>query len=160
MATQTLQSFMPPNLGVVGPVCRQGNEDRFIMVHDFVHAPTHYSIFDTYYPQVLDNYYVDDWISQVYGPERTKQPKDWEVHHHLRAVGTRYKATYHQDKILPSLVEDGSELVTKTLRNLYGLDVNDQKRRDKLRILGTQTIVSVDGPMRELHLSSMRSNGQ
>ena len=158
IAAQTLASFSPPNLGVVGPTCKQGNEERFIMVHDCVHAPTHYSIFDTYYPQILDNYYVDDWISSVYGMGRTKQPKEWEVHHHLLAVGTRYAATYHQDKLLPALVKGGKKLVEKAIRyrkkkDWYTVDERRAKQKHEQRVLGTDTIVHVNGPMESLHLT-------
>ncbi len=64
-ATSALKSFSPPNVGVVGPICKQGNKG--IMTHDMVYAPTHLSIFGTYYPKEFDNYYVDDWITRVYG---------------------------------------------------------------------------------------------
>ncbi|KAL7537911.1 hypothetical protein ACHAXR_008152 [Thalassiosira sp. AJA248-18] len=159
VATKSLQSLSPPLLGVVGPTCNQGNQD--IMVHDFVHVPTHLSIFDTYYPEVLDNYYVDDWITHVYGSRRTKQPKDWEVVHHLKTFWTRYEPTFHQDKLLPSLIKKGSKLVDKAIRKKkelywYGGGEKRERRRDELQVLGTETITSVDGPMQEVHLSLMR----
>ena len=38
---------------------------RFMITHDFVHK-THLRIFDTYYPPVLSDWWMDDWISHVY----------------------------------------------------------------------------------------------
>ena len=164
VATKALQSFSPPNVGVVGPTCHQGNLD--IMTHDFVHAPTHYSIFDTYYPQVFDNYYVDDWITHVYGEKRTRKLKDWEVEHHLTTFWTRYKPTFHQDKLLDQLVKEGRESVEKIILKKKRLDMNGidggspsiplETQRDALRVLGTKTIERVDGPMQEVHWSFMR----
>ena len=35
-----------------------------ILTHDFVHR-THKHIFQTYYPVVLTDWWMDDWISKV-----------------------------------------------------------------------------------------------
>ncbi|MDP1603027.1 MAG: hypothetical protein Q8M03_07150, partial [Legionella sp.] len=59
----TLLSFNPPNLGVVGPLCRQGN--TAILTHDFVHS-THIDIFGYYYPVQLTDWWLDDWITKIY----------------------------------------------------------------------------------------------
>ena len=63
LAVSALSGLSPPNLGVVGPVCAQGNQA--ILTHDFVHV-THWRIFGYYYPPVLDNWWIDDWITRVY----------------------------------------------------------------------------------------------
>ena len=61
-----LNSFGPP-YGVVGP---NGGLPR-ILTHDFVHR-THMDIFDkAYYPTPLVDWYMDDWVSHVYGSKRT-----------------------------------------------------------------------------------------
>lgn len=160
-ATNALTSFSPPNVGVVGPTCSQGNQN--IMTHDMVHAPSHLSIFDTYYPKEFDNYYVDDWMTHVYGKERTRQLDDWEVVHHYQvfwqwSVSQRYKPTYHQDKLLDNLVMEGTKKLESALSEMERLNmdgvISDGDRmiqRDKLRVLGTAALDRVDGPMREMH---------
>jgi hypothetical protein len=45
-----LQSYIPKNIGVVGPTCFEGNVG--ILTHDMVHR-THLEIFDFYYPRFL-----------------------------------------------------------------------------------------------------------
>jgi hypothetical protein len=164
-ATNALKSFSPPFVGVVGPTCKQGNQK--IMTHDMVHAPTHISIFDTYYPKEFDNYYVDDWISHVYGKERTRQLKDWEVEHHYQvfwqwSVSQRYKPTYKQDELLDNLVMEGAKKLERFLSEIERLNTNgmlsdgyNMIRRAKHQILGTTAIERVDGPMRQKHLSMM-----
>ena len=82
-----LQNMKPPNVGVVAPVCNQGN--THIFTHDMVHR-THIDIFGFYYPPVFKNWYVDDWITKVYEPGRSKRIMDWEVHHFANE-GTRYE---------------------------------------------------------------------
>ncbi|EJK78038.1 hypothetical protein THAOC_00083, partial [Thalassiosira oceanica] len=143
VATEALRSFSPPNVGVVGPTCRQGNID--IMTHDFVHAPTHISIFGAYYPEVFDNYYLDDWITRVYGTARTRLLANFEVVHHLETFWTRYKATFDQDKLLDEQVAKGGQAVDSYLR--------EKKTAKQRRVLGTDTVEKVDGSgrMGQLH---------
>jgi len=89
-AMQVLQSFEPPNVGVVGPTCEEGNTK--ILTHDMVHK-THMDIFcNEYYPDIFDNWFLDDWISTVYGKKRTKKMESWTMKHHVDHHGTRYKA--------------------------------------------------------------------
>ena len=64
-AVDALTGFDPPNLGVAGPICPEGN--TLIMTHDFVHR-THLAIFAPfYYPPIFSDWWMDDWISHVYG---------------------------------------------------------------------------------------------
>lgn len=87
VAIASLLSFSPPNLGVVGPICDQGNTN--IMTHDMTHR-THMDVFDlNYYPPEFGNWFVDNWISTVYGSTRTAKLGNWHVHHH--AEMTRYQ---------------------------------------------------------------------
>lgn len=102
-----LAAFSPPNVGVVGPTCHQGNTD--IMTHDMVHR-THLRIFDTYYPAVFHNWYVDDWISTVYGPARTRKLASWVVHHHVQ-LGTRYTPATRDSAQLRPAVAAGAALI-------------------------------------------------
>ena len=76
------------NVGTVGPACRQGN--RKILTHDFTHRK-HMDIFEgTYYPPELSDWWMDDWISGVYGPDRTLRADVVEVVHHTGKHGQRY----------------------------------------------------------------------
>eukprot|EP01043_Picozoa_sp_COSAG02_P062859 COSAG02_NODE_8777_length_2449_cov_2.151489_1_plen_407_part_00 len=61
--THALQSFDPPNVGVVGPADDVNNR---ILTYDFVHR-THWEIFGFQYPRFLRNWWCDDWITYVYG---------------------------------------------------------------------------------------------
>ena len=45
MAVRTLRGYAPPNVGVVGPRCDEGNTK--ILTHDFVHR-SHLEIFAHY----------------------------------------------------------------------------------------------------------------
>ena len=46
----TLAALQPPNVGVVGPSCDQGNLE--ILTHDFTHR-VHMEVFGDYYPPPL-----------------------------------------------------------------------------------------------------------
>lgn len=93
----TLAAYSPPNVGVLGPTCHEGNTR--ILTHDMVHR-THMAIFKhEYYPHVFENWYLDDWISNVYGPSRTTIHKAWEVKHHTQHHGTRYNVVGTKNKL-------------------------------------------------------------
>ena len=143
VATEALRSFSPPNVGVVGPSCKQGNPE--IMTHDFVHAPTHLSIFSTYYPGVFNNFFLDDWISTVYGTTRTKQLADFEVVHHIRSFGTRYKWTWNDRGFVKEAILKGGLAIDSYLR--------EKKPAEHRQVLGTDTVEKVDGSgqMGQLH---------
>jgi hypothetical protein len=51
------------NIGAVGP--KDENNGHGILTQSFVHI-THLSIFGRYYPKELKNWFIDDWISEVY----------------------------------------------------------------------------------------------
>ena len=152
LSVRALRSYDPPNVGVVGPTCREGNAD--ILTHDMVHAPSHYAVFDTYYPEVFDNYYVDDWMTRVYGEERTTVLKDWQVMHHLYTYGTRYRPSFGQDKYLNDTVQEGRKRIESFLlrkNTEWGED-----RGEGRRVLGTDALERVDGPMERLHSTLLR----
>lgn len=78
-------------VGVLGPSCAQGNTQ--ILTHDFVHR-THMEIFNKiYYPVELVDWFLDNWISAVYGCNNTLQSTSVSVTHHTGAHGQRYMAT-------------------------------------------------------------------
>ena len=55
-----LQRYNPPNVGVAGPWCKDGN--TAILTHDFVHR-THVDIYGFYYPRIFTDWFADDWIT-------------------------------------------------------------------------------------------------
>ena len=83
-----LAAFDPPNLGVVGPTCKQGN--TAILTYDYVHR-THFEIFNYHYPPILKNWWCDNWVTEVYGRKRTKKLASQEVSHLVVDTGTRYE---------------------------------------------------------------------
>jgi hypothetical protein len=101
-----VNSFQPP-YGVVGP---WGGLDR-ILTHDFVHR-THLDIFQgVYYPHELVDWYMDDWVSHVYGKERTIKAKEFVVEHHTFHHGQRYKVNRGNERLLKPLIRKGREKI-------------------------------------------------
>lgn len=84
---ETLTEMGPP-YGVVGPACAQGA--THILVVDFVHR-THHEIFPWHYPPSLMAWWMDNWVSQVYGRKRTKRVRAAKITHLVNVHGTRYK---------------------------------------------------------------------
>ena len=107
-----LAAYDPPNLGVVGPDCREGN--TAIMTHDMVHR-THLDVFDTYYPEVFSAWWVDDWISKVYGARTTKM-MDWRVRHHTHKHGRRYEVQHQEKQLLKGELEKGEKRILEWLQ--------------------------------------------
>ena len=123
LAIQKLQSFSPPNVGVVGPSCKgDASSDREILTHDMTYLPYHLAIFGTYYPSIFDNYYIDDWISRVYGIVRTKRLGEWEVVHDIQAFGTRYRPSFSQDQYLEGEIAKGKVRVQKFVAEMIGAE--------------------------------------
>lgn len=100
-AVTTLKEFNPVNVGVVGPYFEEGNTE--ILTHDMVHR-THLDIFQEYYPVEFDNWWIDDWISQIYGENNTRKLRGWRVFHHVNEYGQRYEVNKSQADLLPALV--------------------------------------------------------
>ena len=142
---QRLWNYNPPNVGVIGPTCHEGNKE--ILTHDMVHR-THLDIFADYYPDQFDNWYIDDWISKVYGPARTTKLASWEVHHHIGKHGTRYRIRYSQQKLLSAMLERGRQRI-----NDFLLLHNNQTSRDPNtnKVLGTNRVAFVSGPIENFH---------
>lgn len=108
-----LRNFSPPLRGVVGPTCNQGN--TAILTHDFVHRG-HLDIFPTHYPEELTDWWLDDWISAVYGEQNTRKLPEVVVVHHV--LDTRYEVKWGSERLLKSLVEEGR-------RRIEGVRGND-----------------------------------
>jgi hypothetical protein len=110
--THALARMVPPNVGVSGPLCEQGNLD--ILTHHMTHR-THLDLFDYYYPRALVDWFSDDYISFVYGPQRSTMVRGAPVAHR-NPHGTRYVATMSaKDKLRPA-INEGYKLVAKWLK--------------------------------------------
>ena len=120
LTSRTLSSpnkEMSPPYGVVGPACKQGNVE--ILTHDFTHR-THMEIFNkTYYPPELIDWWMDDWISRVYGSGRTKQLAAVEVLHHTGTHGQRYDGTVDNELHLGRLIMEGKAQITKYMEGAH-----------------------------------------
>ena len=108
-------------IGVVGPLCKQGN--IFILTHDFVHR-THLDIFEmNYYPPDLTDWWLDDWITRVYGSTRSTRLDIVEVVHHNTAHKRRYNVDHTKKTHLDTLITDGQVKIKKYMaRNDMSLD--------------------------------------
>ena len=83
----TLASYNPPNVGVVGPKHVGGNE--VILTYDFVHR-THVDVFGFYYPRIFTDWFADDWVTGVYAPGRVKKLDAISLLHTMN-LGQRYQ---------------------------------------------------------------------
>jgi rhamnogalacturonan II specific xylosyltransferase len=70
LGINALRNFHPPNVGVVSPTCKS----NLLRTHYMVHLRTHMSIFN--------NTHREDWITRVYGAQRTLEMSAWRVDHH------------------------------------------------------------------------------
>mmetsp|Transcript_32675 Transcript_32675/g.81336 ORF Transcript_32675/g.81336 Transcript_32675/m.81336 type:complete len:225 (+) Transcript_32675:2-676(+) len=109
---ELLLGFQPPNLGVVGPICNEGNTK--ILTHDFVHR-THLEIFDFYYPPILCDWWMDDWITRVYGAHRMRKGP-WMVQHLVNIHGTRYEVDFSHGNRLDAELRFGEQLIAQWLQ--------------------------------------------
>jgi hypothetical protein len=113
MAVEQLAKYQPQNVGVVGPTVRQGNTN--ILVFDFVHR-LHLDIFDTYYPAQLSNWWIDDWITQIYRPNNMKKLPLWRMNHVMKH-GQRYSVNGAEKKLLSGLVKGGKKSISEYKAN-------------------------------------------
>ena len=109
---RALQAFDPPLRGVVGPTCNEGNTR--ILTHDFVHRG-HLDIFETHYPPELTDWWLDDWITSVYGPSNTKKLTEVVVRHHV--IVTRYEVQWQSERLLAPLLAQGKQTLIQNLTN-------------------------------------------
>jgi len=86
------------------------------LTHDFTHR-THLEIFDgAYYPPELTDWFLDNWISRVYGSARSKQLANVEVFHHMKTHGTRYNITYGAGQLLENLLQQGRQKIVAFMK--------------------------------------------
>lgn len=107
--TAALAAMNPPNVGVVGPLCHEGNTN--ILTHDMTHK-THMDIFNgQYYAAEFSAWWIDDWISRVYEPDRKMVMRHWVVKHHVDVHGTRYTVQRRESGLLERAVKRGKREV-------------------------------------------------
>lgn len=63
------------NIGVAGPL---DTNNPNLLTQSFVHK-THMNIFGFYYPHEFTNWHCDNWIQEVYKPDRMKKLKEVSV---------------------------------------------------------------------------------
>jgi len=102
--------------GVAGPlVCNQGGNVK-ILTHDFTHR-THMEIFKGwYYPAELVDWWMDTWVSRVYGSRRTALVQHVLVGHRTKEHGRRYTVNHKNRELLEPLVELGKSQISAFMR--------------------------------------------
>jgi len=90
------------NFGVTGP--RDTNQARSILTQSFVHH-SHLQIFETYYPPKIENWYIDDWITEVY---QSRPDDNFKVHN--SGGPPRYKIRDDKSVFLKCLMESKKKL--------------------------------------------------
>jgi hypothetical protein len=114
----TLFGFIPANVGVVGPTLIYANKKKkdrnHVLIHDMVHR-THLDIFGFYCSPVFENCWADDWISEIYKPNRSTKITDWTVRHD-RIHGTRYTVSMELYQYFHSIKEQDKLLIENYLR--------------------------------------------
>eukprot|EP00978_Attheya_sp_CCMP212_P003940 scaffold8419_cov62-Attheya_sp.AAC.3 len=112
-----LLGYPTANVGVVGPSCAMNLR---ILTHDMVHR-SHMDIFHlNYYPSTFHNWYLDDWISCVYGlKHRTLALPKWTVEHATESHGTRYKVYDAGKNALFRELRAGKTLIDSHLNKLH-----------------------------------------
>lgn len=99
-------------MGVVGPLHKGGNEA--ILTYDFVHR-THIDVFGYYYPRVFTDWWADNWMSMVYGADRTlKVPGVRLVH--TDEAGQRYEVKHSNEKYLKEEIEEDRIILNRLIR--------------------------------------------
>ena len=75
-----LQNMKISNVGVLGPLTYNDRPDIF--THDMT-SRTHLEIFNgKYYPTVFSDWYIDDWISSIYGKDLGIRVQNFHILHH------------------------------------------------------------------------------
>jgi len=112
--TSALRALGPP-YGVSGP--RSSWQHRDVLIHDMTHR-THLDIFGhSYYDPYFPDWWLDDWISRVYGVHRTVHLSHVRVYHHTGSHGTRYQVTKILEDALPYVVRNGSQKIVNFMKN-------------------------------------------
>lgn len=113
-----------PHCGIVFACCSR------ILTHDFTDR-VHMEIFPSYYPAALSDWWMDDWISRVYGRKRTRKLLTVTVGHTL-THGTRYRVDRSHGKLLDSEIRKGRHRIHQFMvKHEYPQAVMDQFLHDR-----------------------------
>jgi hypothetical protein len=124
--------------GVVGP-----SEVYFhnrILTHDFVHR-LHFEIFHhNYYPVELTDWWMDDWITRVYGKNRTVLMTSVWIKHHIYDRRHRYTVDKTHLSLLPPAIQKGKQQLQDYVRK-----IGDKQKVDEFMI-GSDDLVPSPHP--------------
>mmetsp|Transcript_59573 Transcript_59573/g.145996 ORF Transcript_59573/g.145996 Transcript_59573/m.145996 type:complete len:238 (-) Transcript_59573:401-1114(-) len=149
-------------VGVVGP---KDLRNREILTHDMVHR-THLKIFDLYYPQQFENWWIDDWMTRVYGDGRTKILGNWTVINHNEGNGNRRRRyngnTTLKAELKPAILH-GQQRVKKYLERRKSVEINKEgpvmaEQKLEFCVLGTTRVGLLEGPMGKFVEAAKTSN--
>jgi hypothetical protein len=110
---------------------------------------THLDIFvDEYYPNEFDNWWIDDWMTNVYGTANTEQLLGWHVKHHIEKHGTRYTVNDKLRKHLqPAIYRGRQKILSYVKDNKRSLKtVPNYSKNFTYHVLGTTHIPMAWGP--------------
>ena len=110
-----LNSLQPP-YGVAGPSHQTGNMK--ILTHDFLNR-VHMDIFKgVYYDPIYTDWWMDDYISRLYGKDRTIKSNHYGVLHHTsHHGGRRYEVGENKSSKLPGSIQRGREEIAKWMKD-------------------------------------------
>jgi hypothetical protein len=115
MVSWLLNSPALPNFGVTGPIDLRF---RKLLTHSFAHR-THIDIFGRWFPKGFKNWWSDDWLTAVYGPNNTFRSEDVQVRH--QGLTPRYKVDGNGRKILNEELKKGKETITQWVLQRFSL---------------------------------------
>jgi hypothetical protein len=74
-------------------------------------------IFDRiYYPAELSDWWMDDWISHIYGTNRTRKMDSIGIIHHSDEQKTRYDVDWTHGDSVQKLIREGQEKIEEWVR--------------------------------------------
>ena len=95
------------NIGVTGYLTKNGNNS--ILTQSFV-SKKHFQIFGYYFPEIIKNWFCDNWISDVYRKFQLYKPLKCTIRNN--GGPERYKITY-DEKIVADEIKKGISMLEK-----------------------------------------------
>jgi hypothetical protein len=114
-------------IGVTGP--DDINNSSGILTQSFVHV-THLSIFKSYFPKEIKNWYIDDWITNVYDAKRNMKIKvrncGGEPRYKVDNNKNNYKSILEKDKLYyNNILQNLGELPIKGIKGNNNIEIKD-----------------------------------